>query len=305
MSAERALMQAIRGQALVETLVVAIALVPLAVLVVLLGKYQSMQSATVAASRSLAFDCAARPQTCADPAAAGWLAESLRTRHFERPDSAIDSGRATGGSTHPLWRDRAGRPLLEQLSDVGAAVSLREFNAGLNTAIGRASAADVSGIGVPTRAGFPASGAFGGAVPAAPGAADLLNRLAGPARFGLAINEGLLDARVEVRVAASHAGTQGFAQLDPMALTMRARTAILSDAWGASGPHGDVASVDSRTEPGARLDTLRETRISAGYQLTRWTLDLMGATGMEPFARDFQYHGGDPDAVPLDRIGSP
>jgi hypothetical protein len=305
MSIERARMRASRGQALVETLVVAIALVPLAVLVVLLGKYQSMQSATVAASRSLAFDCAARPQACADPAAAGWLAESIRTRHFERPDSAIDSGRVAAGSSHPLWRDRAGRPLLEQLSDIGAAVSPRSFNAGLNTAVGRASAADVSGIGVPTRAGFPASAPLGAVVQAAPGAADVLNRLAGPARFGLAINEGLLDARVEVRVAASHAGNQGFAQLDPLSLTMRARTAILSDAWGASGPQGGVASVASRSAAGARLDTLRETRISAGYQLTRWTLDLMGATGLEPSAGDFQYHGADPDAVPLDRIGQP
>jgi len=54
-----------RGQALVEALVAAIALVPLALLVVLLGKFQSMQQATIAASRTLAFECSVRPTTAA------------------------------------------------------------------------------------------------------------------------------------------------------------------------------------------------------------------------------------------------
>ncbi len=305
MYADRVAFPSSRGQALVETLVVAIALVPLAVLVVLLGKYQSMQSATVAASRSLAFDCAARPQSCANPAAAGWLAESLRTQHFERPDLAIVSGQAAGGTAHPLWRDRAGRPLLERLSDVGAAVSSQPFNAGLNTAIGRASAADVSGIGVPVAGSYHGATPFVGVAPAPPGAGDLLNRLAGPARFGLGINEGLLDARVQVRVAASRAGQPGFAHLDPLSVTMRARTAILSDPWSASGPQGGAASVASRSNAGARLDSLREGRLTAGYQLTRWVLGLMDAAGLEPSAGDFRYHEVDPDAVPTDRVGRP
>jgi len=45
-----------RGQALVEALVAALVLVPLALLAVLLGKFQSMQQATIAASRTLAFE---------------------------------------------------------------------------------------------------------------------------------------------------------------------------------------------------------------------------------------------------------
>jgi hypothetical protein len=299
----------VRGQALVETLVVAIALVPLAVLIVLLGKYQTIQSATVAASRSLAFDCAARPRQCTDAAASAWLVESLRARHFTRPDRALLSGErvaadgsaaagASGGSPaggagpggidrHPLWQDRAGRPLLERLADVGGTVSSQHFGAGVGTATGRAASADLSGIG------------------GAAAAVQVLDRLAGPARFGLAIDGGLLDARVQVSVAPSHAANVGFARLDPLAVPMRARTAILTDAWQASGPQGGAASVAARVESGARLDALREARLSVGYQLTRWAIDLMGALGLEPSARHFRYHQADPDAVPADRIGQP
>jgi len=285
-----------RGQALVETLVVAIALVPLAVLVVLLGKYQTIQSATVAASRSLAFDCAARPQQCTDAAASAWLVESLRVRHFTRPDRALLSGErvaADGGAgpvgidRHPLWRDRAGRPLLERLADVGGTVSTQHFGAGVGTASGRAASADLSGIG------------------GAAAAVQVLDQLAGPARFGLAIDGGLLDARVQVAVAPSHAANVGFARLDPLAAPMRARTAILTDAWQASGPQGGAASVAARVDAGARLDALREARLTVGYQLTRWAIDLMGALGLEPSAPDFRYHQADPDAVPADRIGQP
>lgn len=307
-----------RGQALVETLVVAIALVPLAVLVVLLGKYQTMQSAGVAASRSFAFECAARPSDCADAAKAGWIVEALRVRHFARPDRAILSGERVappaedgmgpqGLDRHPLWQDRAGRPLLERLDHVGAAASQQPFDAGLGTAVGRAAAADFSGLG---------GAVFGGGLPVvgapvvgvgspADGAADLLDRLAGPARFDLSIEGGLYEARVQVAVAPSHAANLGFARLDPIPLTMRARTAILTDAWAASGPQGGPASVAARTEAGSRLDGLREARLTIGYQLTRWAIDLMGAIGLEPAADQFRYHQADPDAVPGDRVGQP
>lgn len=306
----------VRGQALAETLVVAIALVPLAVLVVLLGKYQSIQSATVAASRSLAFDCAARPQSCSEPSAAGWLAESLRTRHFTRADRAIlsaervasaatpaasgsRSGSAPGSAAragtgarasverHSLWQDRAGRPLLERLDDVGATVSSQRFDAGRGTALGRAANADLRGIG------------------AVGGAAEVLDRLAGPARFGLAVDGGLLDARVEVAIARSFGSGTGFARLDPLAVSMRARTAILTDTWQASGPRLGAASVAARADAGARLDALREMRLTTGYQLTRWALDLVGAVGLEPAASSFRYHQVEPDVIPDDRIGHP
>jgi len=278
-----------RGQALIETLVVAIALVPLAVLVVLLGKYQSIRSATVSASRSLAFDCAARPADCADPARVDWLVQGLRARHFDR---------------QPLWHDRTGRPLLERPTDVGGSLAPQRFDAGLGTALGRAASVDITGIG---GAGGVYNGSgytFGADAPGA-SAARLLDTLAGPTRFGLAIEGGLSEARVQVAVAPSHAANVGFARLDPLALTMRARTVVLTDAWNASGPDNGAASVLARSSAGSRLDSLRETRLTIGYQLTRWSVDLMGAIGLEPSAGDFRARQANPDAVPADRIGQP
>jgi xylulose-5-phosphate/fructose-6-phosphate phosphoketolase len=78
-----------RGQALVEALVAMIALVPLMLLVVLLGKFQSMQQATIAASRTLAFECTVRPGDCSDAPARAMLAEDARRRHFGRIDREI------------------------------------------------------------------------------------------------------------------------------------------------------------------------------------------------------------------------
>jgi hypothetical protein len=80
---------------------------------------------------------------------------------------------------------------------------------------------------------------------------------------------------------------------------------VLTDAWNASGPDNGAASVQARSSAGARLDAVRETRLAVGYQLTRWSIGLMGAIGLEPSAGDFHPQQGNPDAVPADRIGQP
>jgi len=269
-----------RGQALVETLVAALVLVPLALLVVLLGKFQSMQQATISASRTLAFECTVRPDACANAASHSALAEEVRRRHFGRIDREILSNDAIGDPSpaaerNPLWVDRRGQPLLERFADVDVALALPRFDAGRATAIGRA----------------------------ASGAAGLLDRLAGPARFGLSISGGLVDARVKVRVSPNESGNEQLARLDSLPLTMQARTAVLSDAWNASGPYGSEASrVEARVEQGSRLDPVHQAQIAVGYQLTRWTLELMNLAGLEPSASAFTPHHVDVDLVPADRI---
>lgn len=269
-----------RGQALVEALVAALVLVPLALLTVLLGKYQSMQQATIAASRTLAFECTVRPRACADPASHAALVGEVRRRHFGRIDREILTGdllddAAPTDERNPLWVDRGGRALLESLDDVGAVLTSPSFDAGRSTAIGRASG----------------------------GVAALLDRLAGPARFGLAITGGLADARVRLQVSPSQAGNEQLARLDSLPLVMQARTAVLTDAWHASGPYGSAEHrVESRVRQGSRLDPIHETEIAIGYRLTRWTLDLMGVAGLEPNASSFEPHRIDVDRVPGDRI---
>ncbi len=269
-----------RGQALVETLVAALVLVPLALLVVLLGKFQSMQQATISASRTLAFECTVRQGACANAASHAALAEEVRRRHFGRIDREILSNDAIGdpapaAERNPLWVDRNGQALLERFADVDVALALPRFDAGRSTAVGRA----------------------------ASGAAGLLDRLAGPARFGLSISGGLVDARVKVRVSPGEAGNEQLTRLDSLPLTMQARTAVLSDAWNASGPYGsDASRVEARVEQGSLLDPVHQAQIAVGYQLTRWTLELMDLAGLEPSASAFTPHYVDVDRVPADRI---
>lgn len=269
-----------RGQALVETLVAALVLVPLALLTVLLGKFQSMQQATIAASRTLAFECTVRPGACAQAASQATLLDEVRRRHFGRIDREILTGdlltdAAPAAERNALWTDRRGESLLERFADVGAVLSSPRFDAGRSTAIGRSSA----------------------------GIAAVLDRLAGPARFGLAIDGGMAEARVQLRVSPSQAGNEQLARLDSLPLAMQARTAILTDAWNASGPYGTESHrVEARVEPGSRLDAALETRVALGYQLTRWTLELMDLAGLEPQASSFTPHQVDADLVPADRI---
>lgn len=268
-----------RGQALVETLVAALVLVPLALLAVLLGKVQSMQQATIAASRTLAFECTVRPGACADTGSHALLAEEVRRRHFGRIDREILSNDVVADPAptterNPLWVDRRGQPLLERFADVDVALATPRFDAGRSTAIGRA----------------------------AGGAVGLLDRLAGPSRFGLSMTGGLVDARVQALVSPSEAGNERLARLDSLPLTMLARTAVLTDAWSASGPYGNAGRVESRVEQGSRLDPVHQAQVVVGYGLTRWTLDLMHLAGLEPSAGAFTPQQVDVDRVPADRI---
>ncbi len=152
-----------RGQALVEAVVAAIALVPFALLIVWLGKVQTIQQATVAASRMLAFECAARPQECGHGDAHPELVDELRRRAFSRTDvQPLTEDRvadeAPAAERNPLWVDRANRPLIERFADIGARIDRDGFDAGFSVATSR---------------------------PQAPGnVVELLSELAGPGRFG-------------------------------------------------------------------------------------------------------------------------
>ncbi len=123
------------GQALVEALVASLVLVPLSLLVVMLGKFQSIQTATVSASRTLAFECTVRPQDCADARAHAGLANDVRRRHFGRidreilSDDVLDDG-APAAEHNALWVDRRGRALLERFADVDVTLAAPHFGAG-------------------------------------------------------------------------------------------------------------------------------------------------------------------------------
>ena len=271
------------GQALIETLVGATVLVPFVILLVWLGKVQTMQQAAIAGARVLAFECSVRPEACARPADHPELADELRRRVFARADLGILSrdrmaDDAPASERNPLWTDHRNRALIERFSDVGVRVDAEPFDAGLSVS--------------ESRAGAIASNAL-----------EVLSELAGPGRFGLDIRGGLVNARVQVNASRSAPADDFSRQLASIPLGIHAHTAVLTDAWNASGtttPGG--RSVEARVSSGRRLNSVYEASIDARYLPVRGFISLMGAIGLEPTADAFRYHDAALDVLPKDRI---
>lgn len=110
------------GQALVEFLVVALALMPLFLLIPMIAKYQDVSHATQMAARYAAFDATVRNDT----AAGGWkpeaqLADEVRRRFFGTSEAPIKTGDVAGdfnAHRNLFWRGPDGEPLLRKFSDV-------------------------------------------------------------------------------------------------------------------------------------------------------------------------------------------
>jgi hypothetical protein len=261
-----------RGQALVEAMVGLIALVPLLLAMVWLGKMLALRQATTHAARLAAFECAARPLACDETADQARLAAEVRERAFGRSDAPIRSA-ATGLSSgaaafDPLWRHADGRPMIARPADVGMTVAARRFDAGLAVALGG-------------------------------GAGFLPDRL-GPARFGLDPLGGLRELTVQATVVPASGGRVAWP-----GLRMQGRIAILADAWNASsalGPGHDTT--ETRVRRGAHPDPLWDASLDLRQAPAIGFLGLMGLIGLEPRAREFG--GRDPDVriVPPDRLGA-
>lgn len=112
------------GQATVEFVVLAVALVPLLLLVPLMGKYLDLMQSAEVASRYVAFEATVHH------ARSGWkpadaLAEEVRHRFFSASHLGLRSGdvaRDEAPSRNPVWRDHGGRPLIH---DFGAQVGVQ------------------------------------------------------------------------------------------------------------------------------------------------------------------------------------
>jgi hypothetical protein len=107
-----------QGQALTEFIVVALALVPLFLLMPLIGKYQDIAHSTLAASRYVAFDQLTRYQ---NPKPQAQLEQEVQRRFFSATALPIKSNDAAGDvrvDQNPLWRDPTNRPLIAKFSDI-------------------------------------------------------------------------------------------------------------------------------------------------------------------------------------------
>jgi hypothetical protein len=272
----------LRGQALVELLVALVALVPLYFGVIWLAKVIDLRQSTIAAARTLAFECTVRPDACTDGAPDPVLAAETRRRFFSAHRFGIASNEAAAGAVsgetgRASWSDRDGRPLLERFEDVSVAVG---------------------------REGFDSPLAFAGSAGERvfPGAVRVLSGLGGPGRFGLDLQGGFVSATVQAQVSASRPSDGWVARLRAVPLTLRARLAVLTDPWNGSGPYGpEPDTVETRVAAGAALPVI-EPAIDAGWLAVRGLLAIADALGLESAAGALRWHDTDVDRVPPDRL---
>jgi hypothetical protein len=206
--------------------------------IVVLGKLQDLQSATVAASRYAAFERAMH----GDRLASGVLAGHVRARFYERADTPVRSADVRTDATAwrsivSHWTDRTARgmPLVARPADVQ--VITRESDppgAAARLASGVATVAD--------RAALLSGGRF-----------DVNRR-------------GYHAAEVSVRVAPLVAEAPPLSRLS---VTFRESTTMLGDGWGASGPE-HVARRTAAFVPTARLQAVRPA-----LGALRWALRLI------------------------------
>lgn len=110
-----------RGQALSEFLVVALALIPLFLLMPVIAKYQDMGHAAQMASRYVAFDGAHRNPGFNAWRSDGELGNDVRRRFFSDSAAPIKTGDTAGdfdAHRNLFWRTPGGNPLLARFSDV-------------------------------------------------------------------------------------------------------------------------------------------------------------------------------------------
>jgi hypothetical protein len=222
-----------RGQALTEFLVLALALVPLFLLIPLIAKYQDISHAVRMASRYVAFDAMTRNDTQStwkDPAQLGG---EVQRRFFSNADAPIKTGDVAGNFVahqNQFWRGPAGAPLI---ADFGADVSVSFAPGGRPTqADGFSAASD----------GVPFNQLAGTSIPV---------KIAG--EFGLKA-KGIFTGNVTVRLANLPAGLKAYEPFDKIDLTMSRHTSLLVDGW----PARDPAQVQSRIDspylvPGSNL----------------------------------------------------
>lgn len=263
-----------RGQALAEMLVACLAMVPLLIGITAIGKLLDIRHSTIAASRTAAFECTVRVAECSDSGGRATIDDEIRRRHFMRDDREVLSAdaapqRVAATDRVTGWNDRAGRPLVDRFDGIQTRVSRQRLDAPASHL--RTNRARVATAGV-----------------------RLLDEIAGPARFNLQTWQGLQVVEVRAPVSSSDIAIQ-------TPLSLRARTAVLIDGWGASGPEGaDATSVRTRVHAGQSPAGL-EPIADVGYAAVRVLMQAMRLLQLEPAAGAYRHRWIDMDIVPADR----
>ncbi len=194
-----------RGQALTEFLVVALALVPLFLLMPLIAKYQDISHATQMASRYVAFDAFTRNDSVSSWKPEAQLADEVRRRFFGNDDAPVKTNDVAGNflsDQNLFWRDPNGGALI------------RNFETDVSVSFGPGNVATHDG-------GFTAAS----------------DGIAFPMHDLLALRaRGVYTANVSVKLANLPAGLKFYAPFDTINLSMTRGTSVAIDPWTATGP---------------------------------------------------------------------
>ena len=203
-----------KGQAVVEFVIFAVALIPLFLLVPLIAKYQDIAHSTQMASRYVAFEAATRNDSSGTFKPVNQLADEVRQRFFSNPNASIKTNDSAGNfkaNQNLFWRDPNDKSLI---ADINSDVTVS-----FGTGNGSEHSAAFSKID--------------------DGATFVLkNELSLPSR-------GMYTANVSVRIANLPAGLKFYEPFDKINLTMTRSTSVLIDGWAGSRPGAVQAKLDN------------------------------------------------------------
>jgi len=211
----------VRGQALTEFIVLALALVPLFLLIPVIAKYQDIAHVVQMASRYIVFEAITRNGTANTWKPSGQLAQEVQRRFFSNSNAPIKTNDAAGNfKAHQnlFWRNQSGDPLI------------KNFEHDVQVSFGGGASDDHD-------AGF-TSASDGGPFKGATGMNDALGLSA----------RGIYRANVTVVLASFSDQTDGytktFEQFKNINLTISRQTSLLVDPWGAKDPQQVEEKID-------------------------------------------------------------
>lgn len=255
-----------RGQALTEFLVIALALVPLFLLIPVIAKYQDINHATQMASRYVAFEAMTRNDSVSSWKPEEQLASEVRRRFFGNADAPIKTNDVAGNfmaHQNLFWRDPQGNALV------------RDFNSDVTVSFGFSNEATHNGAFSEASDGTPFL---------------LRNELDLRAR-------GVYTANVAVKLANLPGGVKFYEPFDKINLAITRSTSIAIDPWTAKDPQ----QVESKIASSAKVFPVGPlAAVSPVVDVAVTVIDLPGGlSGPRLGKLDFWR-----DVVPQDRLRS-
>lgn len=204
---------ATRGQALTEFLVIAVALLPLFLLIPVIAKYQDIAHATQLASRYAAFDSLVRNDSQNSAKPLEQLQDEVRRRFFSNAEAPIKTNDVAGdfkAHQNMFWRTPDDKPLIARFSDITLTRSTQSSHDGT------------------LKAGKP-----------------------GPFQYSFG-GTGIGSALVQVQLANLPAGVVFYEPFDRIDLRMQRGTSVLADGWTGKDP-GDVQNRFASLVPATKM----------------------------------------------------